>query len=203
MEIENAIPTVFPGGFDGSKHPSENPVKSVEMTKCITPENAPFLRCKIGLKLGTAFLPVLLLSACATRPVPPPQSMNEVDLSLNKAAQDVASVSRSLGMQSNPTGSFPLPTDHRATSCKVAKDSPLGRKVSIQWSGPVSHLLKDLSTRLGWSYEAQKMTPEPDVRINMKDARILDVIARATDELPPEDTVQVIPGIISLRKSSD
>lgn len=150
------------------------------------------------MNISIPVLPVmafLVLSGCASAPVPTVEpSSVESDLSASVLA--IESVTAGLRTAAQPYDGFPLPTDGRATGCRTPESSPLNGTVSVQWSGPASILFNDLAARMGWSYQSELGLPEPQVAIDMTNVRIIDVLARATAQMPPNTRVEVLPGVI-------
>ena len=138
---------------------------------------------------------ILALSGCATPSDPAPEPSLVTD-SLAESVSQIAAVTAGLRTSAQPYDGFPLPTDGRATGCRTQVASPLHGQVTVQWSGPVSVLLNDMAARLGWSYQSELGIPEPMVAIDMTDVRIIDVLARAAAQMPPNTRVDVMPGVI-------
>lgn len=144
-------------------------------------------------------LVMVSLTGCATMQPVTHTGISPEQQALMDSVQKIEKVSASLRTADTPYKGFPLPLQSNPAASKPDYVSnALNRVINAKWSGRADTLLSGLSQRVGWSFQNRYTGVQPDVTIDMKDAKVVDVLQEVAKQLPADAVISVRSGRIVL-----
>lgn len=159
---------------------------------------------KIRYAITPVFITVfgLSLTGCATTQniadnhilaVSPEQS------ALTESIRKVERVTDQLRTAESPYKGFPLPLQSDKVRNLKTTDPHLNALTDVQWTGPASTLLQSIADKTGYEFVNNIKGVSPDVTINKDQITVIDEIAEIARQLPSNNSVDVISGVITLK----